>query len=64
MKKNFFIHITLLYFLLLIPSNSYAYSEDPKQFISEIVIEAKKILNSNLDKEIEKTLKLFSNINK
>ncbi len=50
MKKNFFIHITLLYFLLLIPSNSYAYSEDPKQFISEIVIEAKKILNSNLDK--------------
>jgi phospholipid transport system substrate-binding protein len=57
MKKNFFIHIVLFSFLFIIPVKSYAYSEDPKQFISEIVVEAKKILNSNLNKD-DKTKKL------
>ena len=50
MKKKFFIQFTLLLFVLLISAKSYAYSNDRKQFITEIVAEAKEILNSNLDK--------------
>ena len=50
MKKKFFILLSLS---LLIFSNtstiSNAYSSDPKGFISEVVVEAKKILNSNID---------------
>jgi len=41
MKKKFFL-ITLIFFFLT--SKSFAYSTDPKQFITEIVEEAKKIL--------------------
>jgi len=44
MKKEnlFFTYFILI--LLLIPFKSFAYSSDPQEFISEIVIEAKKIL--------------------
>ena len=51
MKKKFFIQLTLLLFIFLIPIKSYAYSNEAKQFILEIVTETKKILNSNLDKD-------------
>ena len=45
MKKNFFIAI---FFTLIFTQASHGYSTDPKQFISEIVSEAKKVLvNSN-----------------
>ena len=50
MKKKFFIRFTLLLFISLISTKSYAYSNDPKQFITEIVKKTKEILNSNLDK--------------
>jgi len=49
MKKLVFFVVIL--FIFFAPVKSDAYSNDPKQFISEIVVEAKKILNSNLDKE-------------
>ena len=51
MKKKFFIQLVLLLFIFFTPTKSGAYSNDPKQFIFEIVTEAKKILNSNLDKD-------------
>jgi len=51
MKRKFFIQLTLLLFIFLIPIKSYAYSNEAKQFIFEIVTETKKILNSNLDKD-------------
>ncbi len=51
MKKKFFIQLTLLLFIFLIPIKSYAYSNEAKQFITEIILETKKILNSNLDKD-------------
>ena len=51
MKKKLFIQLTLLLFIFLIPIKSYAYSNEAKQFILEIVTETKKILNSNLDKD-------------
>ena len=51
MKKKFFIQLTLLLFIFLIPIKSYAYSNEAKQFIFEIVNETKKVLNSNLDKD-------------
>jgi len=51
MKKKFFIQLTLLLFIFLIPIKGYAYSNEAKQFIVEIVAETKKILNSNLDKD-------------
>ena len=41
MKKKFFIIIFLIFGLI---TKSFAYSSDPKQFITEIVNEAKKIL--------------------
>ena len=45
MKKNFFI---IIFFIFGLTQKSFSYSSDPKQFISEIVAEAKKILiNSN-----------------
>ena len=44
MKKKFFIIIFFISFVCLFPNKSNAYSSDPKQFISEIVDEAKKIL--------------------
>jgi len=54
MKKNFFIIIFLIFSL---SQTSYGYSSDPKQFITEIVNEAKKILVDSNSKEF-KTKKL------
>ena len=50
MKKNFFIIVFFVFVTFILPNNSNAYSSDPKQFITEIVDETKKILvatNSN-----------------
>ena len=54
MKKNFFI---IIFFLFSLTQKSYGYSSDPKQFISEIVEEAKKVLVDSNSKEF-KTKKL------
>ena len=54
MKKNFFIIIFLIFSLT---QKSYGYSSDPKQFIAEIVDEAKKVLVDSNSKEF-KTKKL------
>ena len=54
MKKNFFI---IFFFLFSLTQESYGYSSDPKQFISEIVEEAKKVLVDSNSKEF-KTKKL------
>ena len=54
MKKNFFI---IIFFLFSLTQKSYGYSSDPKQFITEIVNEAKKILVDSNTKEF-KTKKL------
>jgi len=54
MKKKFFI---VVFFTFLLSQKSFAYSSDPKQFISEIVEEAKKILVATNTKEF-KTKKL------
>ena len=54
MKKNFFI---IFFFISLIAQKSFSYSSDPKQFISEIVDEVKKILVDTNTKEF-KTKKL------
>ena len=51
MKRNFFIFCASFLLLLLSFNNAFADSSDPKQFIQEIVDEAKKILvDSNSDK--------------
>ena len=51
MKRNFFIFCTSFLFLFLSFNNAFADSSDPKQFIQEIVDEAKEILvDSNSDK--------------
>tara|TARA_Y100000590_G_scaffold259647_1_gene291543 strand:+ start:150 stop:743 length:594 start_codon:yes stop_codon:yes gene_type:complete len=54
MKKNFFI---IIFFLFSLTQKSFGYSSDPKQFITEIVDEAKKILVDSNSKEF-KTKKL------
>ena len=54
MKKNFFI---IIFFIFGLTQKSFSYSSDPKQFISEIVDEAKKILVASNTKEF-KTKKL------
>jgi len=54
MKKTFFIFII---FIFVLSQKSFAYSSDPKQFITEIVNEAKKILVDSNSKEF-KTKKL------
>ncbi|RZO49547.1 MAG: ABC transporter substrate-binding protein [Candidatus Pelagibacterales bacterium] len=54
MKKNFFIFVFLI---LIFSQKSFGYSSDPKQFITEIVNEAKKILVDTNTKEF-KTIKL------
>ena len=54
MKKNFFI---IIFLICIIPNISLSYSSDPKQFITEIVNEAKKILAESNTKEF-KTKKL------
>ena len=57
MKKNFFIIVYLIFFSFISPNKSYSYSSDPKQFIKEIVDEAKKVLVDSNTKEF-KTKKL------
>ena len=57
MKKNFFIIVFFIFFTSLVPSKSYSYSSDPKEFITEIVNEAKKVLVETNSKEF-KTKKL------
>ena len=52
MKKNFFIIIFLIFGLT---QKSFGYSSDPKQFIQEIVDEAKKILIATNTKEVKTT---------
>ena len=54
MKKNFFI---IVFFIFALTQKSFAYSSDPKQFIQEIVDEAKKVLVDTNTKEF-KTKKL------
>jgi len=48
MKKNFFI---IIFFIFSLVQKSFAYSSDPKQFIQEIVDEAKQILIETNSKE-------------
>ena len=57
MKKKVFIVVFCIFFFFIFPSTSHSYSSDPKQFISEIVVEAKKILVGTNSKEF-KTKKL------
>jgi len=52
MKKNFFI---IIFFIFALTQNSFAYSSDPKQFIQEVVDEAKKILIATNTKEFKTT---------
>ena len=54
MKKNFFI---IIFFIFGLTQKSFAYSGDPKQFVQEIVDEAKKVLVETNTKEF-KTKKL------
>ena len=54
MKKNFFI---IIFFVFVLPNQSVANSSDPKQFITEIVDEAKEILVDTNSQEF-KTKKL------
>ena len=57
MKKKFFIIVFFVFFSFITSNKSDAYSNDPKQFISEIVTEAKKILVATNSQEF-KTKKL------
>ena len=57
MKKKVFIVVFFVFFFFIFPSASDSYSSDPKQFISEIVAEAKKVLIGTNSKEF-KTKKL------
>ena len=54
MKKNFFI---IIFFIFGLTQKSFSYSSDPKQFIQEVVDEAKKVLVNTNTKEF-KTKKL------
>ena len=54
MKKNFFI---IIFFVFGLTQESFSYSSDPKQFIQEIVDEAKQVLVNSNTKEF-KTKKL------
>mgnify|MGYP001428303319 FL=1 len=50
MKKNFFI---IFFLIFLFTQGVYGYSSDPKQFISEIVEEAKSVLTKSNTKEFK-----------
>ena len=52
MKKNFFI---VVFFIFILTNKSNAYSNDPKQFISEVVDETKKILVETNSEEFKTT---------
>ena len=54
MKKNFFI---IIFFIFGLTQESFSYSSDPRQFIQEIVNEAKQVLVDSNTKEF-KTKKL------
>ena len=53
MRKNFFLIICFVLLNFIIQNSGNAYSSDPKQFITEIVDEAKKILVASNDKEFK-----------
>ena len=53
MKKNFFITIVVVFCVLILPKEGNSYSSDPKQFIQEVVDEAKKILVETNSKEFK-----------
>ena len=53
MKKNFFIIVFFVFFSIILPNKSNAYSSDPKQFISELVAEEKKILVATNSQEFK-----------
>ena len=57
MKKNFFIISFFVFFSFILPNKSHTNSSDPKQFIAEIVAEAKEILVKTNSQEF-KTKKL------
>ncbi len=57
MKKIFFIIVFFISYSIILQTQSNAYSNDPKQFITEIVDEAKKILINENTREF-KTKKL------
>ena len=57
MKRSFLLITGSILTWCLLQVNCIAYSSDPKQFITEIVNEAKIVLNSNISKE-EKAKKL------
>ncbi len=57
MKKNFFNVVFFIFFGIILPNKSAAYSSDPKKFIAEIVEEAKGILVDTNSQEF-KTKKL------
>ena len=53
MRKNFFFIICFVLLNFIIQNSSNAYSNDPKQFITEIVDEAKKILIASNEKKFK-----------
>ena len=53
MKKNFFITIFVVFCVLILPNKGNSYSSDPKEFIQEVVDEAKKILVKTNSKEFK-----------
>jgi len=57
MKRGLFIIVFFVFFSIILPNKSNAYSSDPKQFISEVVDKAKKILVETNSQEF-KTKKL------
>ena len=62
MKRNFFI---IIFFILGLTQKSFAYSSDPKQFIQEIIDEAKKVLVDTNSKEVKiSSFGTFKTINK
>ena len=53
MKKNIFAIVFFIFFVAFFPNNSNSYSSNPKEFITEIVNEAKKILVNTNSKEFK-----------
>jgi len=53
MKKKFIVIIFFIFFSVLLANKANSYSNDPKQFIAEIVDEAKKILVETNSKEFK-----------
>jgi phospholipid transport system substrate-binding protein len=52
-KRKFLFFISFFLVLITLQVESFAYSSDPKQFIAEIISEAKEILNSSNSKKIK-----------